>query len=229
MRQNSSSHMRIDKGKGKADEQPPKKRFSWRIRAKKVEKQRNDLRAALSQPIPRDTSANPVEDSQSPPQPVISLPGFYSTSLAPSDQSQAPPSPNPSISQGNWSDIQRWYNENHAGVRGLSPPPVNPDLDDDYVQYLNELPNNENDYEEEHLSSIQENEPVLGQPGYAPRAPAYDSNTREWYHFFDDVSLSAREVQCPSTPKSSLGPSLQFTSNSKSAKAKAKGKGKTRK
>nr|GMD86536.1 uncharacterized protein LOC109155364 [Ipomoea batatas] len=170
----------IDKGKGKADEQPPKKRFSWRIRAKKVEKQRNDLRAALSQPIPRDTSANPVEDSQSPPQPVISLPGFYSTSLAPSDQSQAPPSPNPSISQGNWSDIQRWYNENHAGVRGLSPPPVNPDLDDDYVQYLNELPNNENDYEEEHLSSIQENELVLGQPGYAPRAPAYDSNTREW-------------------------------------------------
>nr|GMD45484.1 pentatricopeptide repeat-containing protein At3g62890-like [Ipomoea batatas] len=62
---------------------------------------------------------------------------------------------------------------------------------------------------------------------YAPRAPTYDSDTIEWYRFFDEVSLSAREVQCPPIPESSYGPSMQSTANTKSAKATAKGKGKT--
>nr|GMC97864.1 hypothetical protein Iba_chr05dCG11090 [Ipomoea batatas] len=119
------------------------------------------------------------------------MPGFYSTGLAPPDQSQVPPSPNLCVNQGNWSDIQRWFDENHAEERGLTPPPRElhlsqrdvdiahqprvEDYDKDYLRYLQELPEEED--EEHHISSIQENEPE--EPRYTPRAPNQYSDTRE--------------------------------------------------
>nr|GLL42102.1 hypothetical protein Itr_chr12CG17450 [Ipomoea trifida] len=122
-----------------------------------------------------------------------------------------------------WSIIQNWYDDHDGRGREIPRQPRVEDCDEDYQQFLNERPKEEKDDEDEHLSSIQENEPVLNQPGYAPRAPTYDNDTREWYRFFHDISMSAREVQCPSTSRSNMGPSLQSTANSKSAKAKGKG------
>nr|GMD07812.1 hypothetical protein Iba_chr06cCG10740 [Ipomoea batatas] len=89
------------------------------------------------------------------------------------------PSPNLSVSDGNWSDIQRWYQENHTHEQGLSPPPRNrqprvEDYDEDYLRYLQDIPEEEEDEEDFIHSSVQENE-----TGYTPRPPKYDSDTME--------------------------------------------------
>nr|GMC99850.1 hypothetical protein Iba_chr05eCG9640 [Ipomoea batatas] len=212
----------LEKGKGKSSgDQPQNKRFSWRIWNKTSKEANDKLRASRSQPLLGDTSDCHVdlssEEEEAPPQPVLSLPGFYSTGLAPPDQSQVPPSPNLCVNQGNWSDIQRWFDENHAEERGLTPPPREhhlsqrnvdiahqprvEDYDKDYLRYLQELPEEED--EEHHISSIQENEPE--EPRYTPRAPNQYSDTREWYCFHEELALSARPVQSPPTLESSQG------------------------
>lgn len=45
----------MDKGKGKADDQPPKKRFLWRIRSRTAKEERDKRKAAQSQPLHGDT------------------------------------------------------------------------------------------------------------------------------------------------------------------------------
>nr|GMD47071.1 hypothetical protein Iba_chr10eCG9380 [Ipomoea batatas] len=165
------------------------------------------------------------DDSPHPPQTVIFVPGFHSSGLIPPSKSQE------SLSLiKDWSEIQNWYATHDGEGRELPRHPRVEDYDKDYVQYLDEeLEIRDSNEEDSNLSSIQEEESVNAPrgPGYAPRAPTYDSDTIEWYRFFDEVSLSAREVQCPPIPESSYGPSMQSTANTKSAKATAKGKGKT--
>nr|GMD46992.1 hypothetical protein Iba_chr10eCG8620 [Ipomoea batatas] len=103
-----------------------------------------------------------------------------------------------------WSEIQNWYATHDGEGRELPRHPRVEEYDKDYVQYLDEeLEIRDSDEEDSNLSSIQEEEFVNAPrgPGYAPRAPTYDSDTIEWYRFFDEVSLSAREVQCPPIPE----------------------------
>nr|GMD89571.1 hypothetical protein Iba_chr14dCG1320 [Ipomoea batatas] len=48
-------------------------------------------------------------------------------------------------SEGKWSEIQRWYQENHAGAQGLPSLPRQDqprveDYDEDYLRYLEDMP-----------------------------------------------------------------------------------------
>lgn len=104
--------------------------------------------------------------------------------------------------------------------------PKREDYNEDYCRYLIDYP--EEEEENVHLSSINENEPIyqLEGLGYYPQAPssrATDSDTREWFHFHEDLALSAHDVSPPGTPES-VGSSLQSTTNTKKAKGKGKSK-----